>query len=132
MRQFVRLMSATLLSPLDVALVAIVEAAWSVPESWRILIGVNVAVIMYAVSLALIVLVLLPVHLLVLERKNSTLWHYVIVSCVATLVFFVGFSLFTGSFGPPHDWYWLPFAAILQGIVFGHLARRRNPKRAVA
>lgn len=123
LKNFTQITLACLLAPTAVAMLALASAAWSTPDPWKGLIAIGTGAVMFGASLMVVALALLPFHLLVVQRKNSSLWQYVLVSCIATLILFVAFSLFTGSFGPARDWYWLPLAATLQGAVFAKLAR---------
>lgn len=114
---------AVVVAPLSTALLFGLIALADGPDQFGVMIAGAGAIIFYALALGVTLVLLLPLNL-ALPRMSGSVTRNAIVGGVASIVLFIAFSLFTGDFGPPREWVWVPLYGGVLGAAFAALVQR--------
>ena len=126
-----RIVAAALLAPMVPMAILTARTLFALSDQsspkLMMLVGVNVALIFYALAAAMVLLALLPAHVIAVRRRFEWSWQYVAISLVVGLAGFGLFGQFSGDWGTYGDWAWIALASISLGVTFRSIAAARYP-----
>ncbi len=121
-----KLVVATIVSPLAIAAVVGLFVLLDAPANWGPLLAVSSAAVIFGIGMLIAIVVLVPAHWFTRHKPNVRPIHFAGLAGVISMLAYIAYNLFTGSFGPLHNIIPPSVVGLSLGWLFGLTVRGKH------